>query len=73
MVIPAGQTVMLDVDTPVLKMLLIQGMQAKTVSCLIYISPFSSYKKCCDLICLKLWIILGRHCFYLLEVIINLY
>ena len=25
MVIPAGKTVMLDVDTPVLKMLLIQG------------------------------------------------
>ena len=29
MVIPAGKTVMLDVDTPVLKMLLIQGMQQR--------------------------------------------
>ena len=29
MVIPAGKTVMLDVDTPVLKMLLIQGRESR--------------------------------------------
>ena len=29
MVIPAGKTVMLDVDTPVLKMLLIQGKELR--------------------------------------------
>ena len=66
MVIPAGKTVMLDVNTPVLKMLLIQGMQQR----LLYIfdvSSFVSNQKCCDLICFKLLNIMGRHCFQLLK------